>query len=166
MRINSTVLITIGVFMLSACATNPHKAKKIETELEKGSEISGDSKVGIKDGNLVVQKKVEMNEELRRLQNRVFGLEDRVYGNRKYGSKGLYGALKECRLQVTSKENGGTGKLTRKIPSILESMRKIKLSVSLKSFLWIVSSVFVTIAEYCKNAKMSMKRSWRFAMLS
>ncbi len=93
------------------CASNPHKARKIETEMEKSSRVSGDTHVGVKDGNMVVQKKVQMNEELRRIQNEVYSLEDQVYGNRKLGSDGLYGALKNCRKKVTSKKNGGTGKL-------------------------------------------------------
>lgn len=99
------------MLMLISCASNPHKAKEIETQMEKSEAISGQEKVGIKDGNMIVQKKVEMNEELRRLQNEVYSLEDRVYGSRKYNSQGLYGTLKACRLKLVSKEMGGTGKL-------------------------------------------------------
>lgn len=99
------------IFVIGAgCASNPHKAEKIDTEMERSAEVSGE-KVGIKDGNMIIQKKVEMNEELRRIQNEVYSLEDRVYGNRKYGSQGLYGTLKSCRLKLTSKELGGDGKL-------------------------------------------------------
>lgn len=97
---------------LAACSHNPHKAKKIETEMERAQVISGQEQLGVKDGNLIVQKKVEMNEELRRLQNEVYSLEDQVYGNRKYNSMGIYGRLKACRLKVSSKKNGGDGKLT------------------------------------------------------
>jgi hypothetical protein len=104
------MLLSLG--FLVACASNPHKAEEIDTKMEKdGGKVTGDTKVGVKDGNLVVQRKVEMNEELRRIQNEVYSLEDRVYGNRKYGSKGLYGVLKKCRLQLVSKELGGDGKL-------------------------------------------------------
>jgi hypothetical protein len=79
--------------------------------MEKSSDIGGGEKVGVKNGDMIVQKKVQMNEELRRLQYEVFELEDRVYGNRKYGSKGLYGALKQCREESVSKKYGGDGKL-------------------------------------------------------
>lgn len=95
---------------LTACSSNPNKARKIETNIEKGSSL-GNETVGVKDGNMVVQKKVEMNDELRRLQYEVYELEDRVYGNKKYGSKGLYGALKDCRAEIVSKKFGGNGKL-------------------------------------------------------
>lgn len=104
-------LITLVAF-LGACASNPNKAKEIETEMERNEKVSGDTKLGVKDGNLVVQKKVLMNEDLRRLQNEVYSLEDRVYGNRDYKSEGLYGALKKCRAQLSSKKMGGDGKLT------------------------------------------------------
>jgi hypothetical protein len=94
-----------------ACSSNPNKAEKIETKMDKKSKISGDSEVGVKDGNMVVQRKTLMSEELRDLQYEVYGLEDRVYGNSKYGSTGLYGSLKDCRRQLSDKTNGGSGKL-------------------------------------------------------
>lgn len=94
-----------------SCSSNPHKAEEIETKIDKGQQISGDTQVGVKDGNMVVQRKVQMNEELRRLQNDVYELEDRVYGNRKFGSLGLYGVLKDCRTQLADKDQGGSGKL-------------------------------------------------------
>lgn len=92
------------------CSHNPNKAEKIATKMEKAQDVSGE-KIGVKSGNLVVQRKVEMSEELRRMQNEVYELEDRVYGNRKYGSAGLYGALKSCKGKLASKEYGGEGKL-------------------------------------------------------
>jgi len=110
---NAVKLLAIaGCCALVGCKSNPHKAEKIETKIKQDETVTGDEKVGVKkDGNMVVQKKVAMNEELRRLQYEVYELEDKVYGNRKYGSKGLYGALKECRAETVSKKNGGDGKL-------------------------------------------------------
>lgn len=94
------------------CSTSPHKAEKMDTNMEKSQTVTGDEKVGVnKDGNMVVRKKVAMNEELRRLQYDVYEMEDRVYGNKKFGSKGLYGALKDCRSESISKKYGGNGKL-------------------------------------------------------
>lgn len=112
--VNLAVFVTSFLTLMSvigACSSNPHKARKIKTEMKKEQTVSGDENLGIKGGNLVVQRKVMMNEELRRLQNEVYSLEDRVYGNRKFRSKGLYGALKDCRIKQTSKELGGDGKL-------------------------------------------------------
>ena len=101
----------IFTLVFSACATNKNKAEKIETKLDSTQNISGDTSMGLKDGNMVVQKKVLMNEELRRIQYEVYELEDHVYGNRKYGSLGLYGVLRECKLQISDPANGGDGKL-------------------------------------------------------
>lgn len=106
----AVILISIEV-LFTACASNPNKAKDIDTKMDNSQQISGDTALGVKDGNMVVQKKVMMNEELRKLQYEVYELEDRVYGNRKYGSLGLYGVLRDCRLQVTDPKNGGDGKL-------------------------------------------------------
>jgi hypothetical protein len=96
---------------LAFCASNPHKAKKIDTSLDKKQSLNDEQSIGVKDGNMVFQKKVDMAEELRRLQIDVYSLEDRVYGNRKYGSNGLYGVLRMCRAELVSPKNGGDGKL-------------------------------------------------------
>ena len=109
--INFLILVLLGAVLMTGCASNPYKAKEIETEMKKKQSVSAGENLGVKDGNIIVQKKVEMNEELRRIQNEVYSLEDKVYGNRKYGSQGLYGALKTCRKELTSKKYGGTGKL-------------------------------------------------------
>lgn len=106
----AALLISVEL-LFTACTTNPNKAQEIETEMENSAAVTGDTSVGVKDGMMVVQKKVQMNEELRRLQYEVYELEDRVYGNRKYGSLGLYGVLRDCRLQLSDPKNGGDGKL-------------------------------------------------------
>lgn len=94
------------------CASNPNKAKNIDTKIDKSDTITGNESVGVnKDGNMVVQNKVRMSDELRRVQYEVYESEDKVYGNKKYGSVGLYGALKDCRAQIVSKKFGGNGKL-------------------------------------------------------
>ena len=106
------ILVLLGIpFLLCFCASNPHKAKEIDESMEMQEHINDEQSIGVRDGNMVFQKKVNMAEELRRLQISVYSLEDRVYGNRKYGSSGLYGVLKKCRQNVVSRENGGDGKL-------------------------------------------------------
>jgi hypothetical protein len=110
-RILLSMSLAVVGLGLAACSTNPNKAEKIDTAIEKKAEVSGDTSLGVKDGNMVVQKKVLMNEELRHLQNEVYSLEDRVYGNRDYGSLGLYGVLRQCRADLSDRKNGGDGKL-------------------------------------------------------
>lgn len=103
--------ITLAIAFSFGCASNPNKAEKLDTKLDKSDTVVADTQVGVKDGNMVVQKKILMSEEVRRLQYEVYSLEDRVYGNRTYGSSGLYGVLKKCRMELSDKKNGGDGKL-------------------------------------------------------
>lgn len=125
--------LSVLVLMVVACA-NKHKAEKIETNIEKKDAITGDTALGVKDGNMVVQKKVMMNEELRRLQNDVYSLEDRVYGNRNYGSLGLYGVLRQCRANLADKKNGGDGKLiwTEPIDRVTDKEEDFQIGVDEK----------------------------------
>lgn len=111
MKLQTIFLIIIAGSFISACATNKNKAEKIDTKIETQTSLNGETVLGIKDGNMVVQKKVQMNEELRKIQYDVYELEDRVYGNRKFGSLGLYGVLRDCRMQLSDPRNGGDGKM-------------------------------------------------------
>lgn len=131
--------------LVGGCASNPHQARKIETEIDNQSSVGGGESIGIKSGNLVVQKKVLMNEELRRLQNEVYESEDKVYGNRKYGSEGLYGALKQCRLKLSSKEYGGDGKLTwtEPIDRVTDKEDEFEIGVDEKDKIVAVSEEFL-----------------------
>ncbi|OFZ19931.1 MAG: hypothetical protein A2Z20_07765 [Bdellovibrionales bacterium RBG_16_40_8] len=139
------VLFSGAAVVIVACSSNPHKAKKIDTEMERSEKLSGQEKLGIKDGNFIIQKKVEMNEELRRLQNEVYSLEDRVYGNRKYNSQGLYGTLKSCRTKVTSKAMGGNGKLmwTEPIDRVTDKEDEFDIGIDEKDKIVGVSEEFL-----------------------
>lgn len=129
----------------TACSHNKHKAEAIETKIEGSQVVTGDESVGVKDGNMIVQKKVLINEELRRIQNEVYSLEDRVYGSRKYGSDGLYGTLKQCRTKLNSKSMGGTGKVqyTEPIDRITDKEDEWKVGVDEKKKLVGVSEEYL-----------------------
>ncbi len=148
----AVVLISIEV-LFTACASNPNKAKDIETKMDNSQQISGDTALGVKDGNMVVQKKVMMNEELRKLQYEVYELEDRVYGNRKYGSLGLYGVLRDCRLQVTDTKNGGDGKLkwTEPMDRVTDKEEEFKIGLDEEKKLVGISEEF--LADRIKRFK-------------
>ena len=126
----SAILFSIQI-LFTACASNPNEAKEIETKMDNAAQISGDTQLGVKDGNMVVQKKVLMNEELRKIQYEVYELEDRVYGNRKYGSLGLYGVLRDCRAQLSDPKNGGDGKLkwTEPIDRVTDKEEDFKIGL-------------------------------------
>ncbi len=132
--------------ILFSCSSNPHKAQKIETEIDKKDQVTGDTSVGInKDGNMIVQKKVAMNEELRRIQYEVYELEDHVYGNRKYGSLGLYGVLRDCKMQSSDPKYGGDGKLkwTEPIDRVTDKEEDFKVGIDEKAKLVGVSEEFL-----------------------
>lgn len=158
----TVLVLTLGILSLVACRSNPNKAKDIDTKMEKSADVSGGEKVGIKDGNMIVQKKVQMNEELRRIQYEVYELEDRVYGNRKYGSKGLYGALKACREETVSKKNGGDGKLvwTEPIDRVTDKESEFNIGVDEKDKLVGVEEEFLKdrIKRFDKYRQTLLKR--------
>jgi predicted component of type VI protein secretion system len=114
MKKSNFVFMTTAIFLLTAslvgCA-NKHKAEKIDTQVDNSEQLNGETKLGVKDGDMIVQRKVSMAEELRTLQYEVYEMEDRVFGNRKYGSLGLYGVLRECKSQLSDVSNGGDGKM-------------------------------------------------------
>jgi len=144
-KMKQSLVIGLALTFLAGCASNPNKAKKIETEIEKGEKVSGDTQLGVKEGNLIVQKKVLMNEDLRRLQNEVYSLEDRVYGNRDYKSEGLYGTLKKCRAQLSSKKYGGDGKVawTEPIDRVTDKEEKYTVGIDEKDKIVGVSEEFL-----------------------
>ena len=140
----SLIGITFTI-LFSACATNKNKAEKIDTKIDNSQSLSGDTSLGVKDGNMIVQKKVMMNEELRRIQYEVYELEDHVYGNRKYGSLGLYGVLRECKLQISDPANGGDGKLmwTEPLERVTDKEDDFKIGIDEEKKLVGVSEEFL-----------------------
>lgn len=96
---------------LSACA-NPNKARDLDTKVEMTAPVNTGGVIGVKDGDMVYQKKVLMNEELRTLETDVYNLEAKVYGGPRYlDNRGLYGVLKDCRAELSEIQSNGEGKL-------------------------------------------------------
>jgi hypothetical protein len=144
--LSSLILVPISALVFSSCASNPNKAEKIDTSIDSADQVSGDTELGVKGGNMVVQKKVMMGEELRKLQYEVYELEDRVYGNRKYGSLGLYGVLRDCKLQLAEPKNGGDGKLmwTEPMDRVTDKEDEFKMGLDDKKKLVGVTEEFLT----------------------
>lgn len=155
----SFLVFAIG---LAACSHNPNKAEKIDTKIEKQAAVSGDTSLGVKEGNMVVQRKVMMSEELRVIQNEVYELEDHVYGNRKYGSLGLYGVLRDCRAKLSDVKNGGSGKLqwTEPMDRVTDKEEEYKIGLDERDQLVGVSEEFLKdrIARFRKYKQTLQKR--------
>lgn len=139
------IILLAAVTLLCACSNNPHKAENVETKMDSATNINGGERVGLKDGNMVIQKKTLLAEELRDLQYDVFGLEDNVYGNTKYKSQGLYGQLKSCKLELSDKRNGGDGKLiwTEPIDRVTDKEEEKTLGLDEEKNLVAVSEEFI-----------------------
>ena len=129
------------LFFFAGCASNPNKPTNVETKMEKQATINNEESLGMKDGKVIVQRKVLLSEELRNLEIEVYTAEDRIYGNRKYGSLGMYGVLKQCRLDLTDRKNGGNGKLlwTEPIDRLTEKDPDYKIGIDEKDDLVTVS---------------------------
>ena len=147
------IILILAGSLLTACSTNPNKVNDVKTTMDSTSNVDGSTSLGVKDGYMVVQKKVMMNEELINLQYTVYELEDRVYGNRKYGSLGLYGVLRECRLQLSDTKNGGDGKLkwTEPIDRVTEKEDEYKIGLDEEKKLVGISEEY--LAERIKRFK-------------
>lgn len=102
----------IALSMVLASCANPNKAKDLDTKVDMTAPVNAGGVIGVKDGDMVYQRKVQMNEELRNLETEVYNLEAKVYGGPRYlDNRGLYGVLKDCRAEMSEKSNGGDGKL-------------------------------------------------------
>ncbi len=119
-------------FGLGACASR-HKAETKDTRLEKATS-NGNQEVGLRDGKVVVQRKVLLAEELRKLEHQVYLTEDEIYGNEQYGTAGLVGVLKDCNRRLADPRIGGNGKLKRpyKIDRVTEKEEKLKFVIDEK----------------------------------
>jgi hypothetical protein len=143
------VCLLIGALILFAgCRSHPNRAEKIDTKLDSAEKVSGSRQVGIdKEGDMVVQDKVAISEQLRDLQNTVYSLEDQVYGTRKLGTTGLYGDLKNCLRKNSSKQYGGSGQLVWSEPldRVTDKEEEMKVGIDDKKQLVGVS------VEYLKD---------------
>jgi hypothetical protein len=105
------IIFGILGLLLGACA-HPNKAKVLDTQVDMAAPVNAGGVIGVKDGDMVYQKKVLMSEELRSLEVEVYNLEAKVYGGPRYlDNRGLYGVLKDCRAEMSEKRKGGDGKL-------------------------------------------------------
>ncbi len=136
-----SALLGSSVFLGGCASKKSNKAEKIETQMEKSQSFGAGEEVGVKSGNLVVQRKVFLAEELRKLHNDVYSLEDEVYGNPRYQTLGLYGVYKECKAKLSDKRIGGTGKLNAIEPPerVTENEPEMRIGIDEKKQLVSVS---------------------------
>lgn len=107
-------LLAVNLILTSGCKSNPHKAEILETKTEMESTVATNEKVGIDaNGDMVFQKKQMIAEELRKLQNDTYQMEDKVYGTRKYKTRGLYGKYSDCLRKLKAEDKADLPKLEK-----------------------------------------------------
>lgn len=160
----SRVAGLLMIAALAACSSNPHKAENVKTEMDKTQEVSGGYQIGLKDDQMVVQRKALVAEELRNLQIEVHTLEDRTYGgDRYYGNPGLWGVLNDCRIRLASATNGGTGKLNYIEPReyVIDDKEYSAIGIDEKGNLVTVSEEYLKdrLSRYRQYRKVLMERN-------
>lgn len=109
-----SLVVFLSLAVMAGCRHNPHKAETVETPVEKADMVASGERIGVNsDGEMVFQRKSNLAEELRKLQNDVYEMEDRVYGTRKYGTLGLYGKYSSCLRKVPPTEKAGLPRLEK-----------------------------------------------------
>lgn len=101
----SILALLIFLTSLTVIRCTSDKVKDIHTDLKNQEASSQDTTVGVnQDGNMVVQKNVNLAKELRRLEQELKESEDRVFGTRAYNTTGLDGQLKKCAATKSEKD--------------------------------------------------------------
>jgi hypothetical protein len=158
--------IISALAVIVGCKSNPNKAEKIETQMDKSQSVSGNQIVGLKSGEMVVLDKMEVAEKLRDLQNTVYSLEDKVYGTRKLGSLGLYGELKSCKRKHSSRQFGGSGTMvwTEPLDRVTDKEEELKIGLDEKQALVGVSEEYLRdrLKRFASYKLILQKRSDEF----
>lgn len=163
------VLAVLAAVVLVGCKSNPHKAEKVDTQLDNSATVSGMQALGLKKGEMVVMDKAAMSEKLRDLQNTVYSLEDKVYGTRKLNTLGLYGDLKSCRRKLASRQFGGTGNMvwTEPLDRVTDKEEELKIGLNEKNELVGVSEEYLRdrLARFQGYKNILQKRADEFENL-
>lgn len=137
------IIMTAAVLFLGACASNPHKAVDLKTSVEKAEAAGSDAVIGLKDGNMIYQRKVLLGEELRSVTVAATEIEAKLYGGpRYYDNNGLIGALRNCRAKVSSLK-GEKLQWTEKRDYVIPESDNIKMGVDEKGTLTGVTEEFL-----------------------
>lgn len=114
-------LVLLSVALLVGCSSDGEK--KITEKFDKDLNVRTDDKrefVGTKDDQVIIQKRVYMEEELWKLNAEVQNLENAIYGQSRRDPGGLWLGLKTCREKLADPRVGGSG-----VPEPVEKWDKI-----------------------------------------
>lgn len=103
-----------AVVVLSACASKdvPVVSTKDDTKkFDKNVNFNGGSgeKMGVRDDQVVIQKRGYLETELARMASQTSDLQDAIYGKSRQEAGGLWEELRRCRQRLSDPRLGGTG---------------------------------------------------------
>ncbi len=120
-------IILVTALLIGACASKSDRITQDEPEkLEKTLNTStGDKneRVGVRGKDIVVQKKVYLEDTMTKAQDDIADLENGIYGSSRGNPGGLWVKLQDCRKRVADARIGGNG-----IPDAMEKWEKISES--------------------------------------
>lgn len=104
------VMVLVAVLTVS-CASKKvslDEPEKFEKNLNTAT-TDKNEKVGVKDGTVVIQKRIYLEEELSKLQTQIGDLESSIYGRSKKDPGGVWASLQKCRRKTADPRLGGDG---------------------------------------------------------
>lgn len=107
-------LLAVAALVAPGCKSSPHKAEVLDSKVSQDSAITPTEKIGVNaDGDMIYQQKRLLAEDLRKLQNDVYEMEDKVFGTRRYGTQGLYGKYSSCLRKLKAEQKADLPKLEK-----------------------------------------------------
>ncbi len=117
-------LIALSALALTGCGSKEKKVsmdepEKLEREYVNKTDARNET-VGEKDGSIVIQKKMSLEEDMARVRDAINDAESSIYGSSRQDPGGMWLKLKECRKKVSDARLGGNG-----VPEAMEKWEKI-----------------------------------------
>ena len=103
-----------GLVILVGCASKSDRVT-LERPEELNQTLSSSTsdrseKIGVRGDNIVIQKRVTLEENLTKTQDAIEEMERNIYGASRRNPGGLWKKLQECRGQIADPRLGGSGK--------------------------------------------------------
>lgn len=94
--------------LIAGCSSTPDPTEPFDKKYNSTTNERGET-VGMKDDQIVIKKKVYLEERLSTLENEVNDLQRVIYGESKRFPGGTWAAVKDCRKRSADPRVGGSG---------------------------------------------------------
>ena len=113
-----------GALVLSGCGSKEKKVTLDEPEKLDRAYVNKTGErnetIGEKNGGIVIQKKMSLEEDMTRVRDQINDAENSIYGSSRQDPGGMWLKLKECRKKIADARLGGNG-----VPDAMEKWEKI-----------------------------------------